>query len=319
MKSRLEKDGLVKSKSYDIWGTSTTTTTTTTTTKKTTVQLPSGLKLDVDSKDQIPKELLTMSTTSWSVASVVPATLKKAPLQLREFEAIPHAGKSYNPHKKDWSSLLDKEFETEKVKEQNRLALEEYKERIKHLMETLEDNEEEESSDDEGEEEEEEEEETEEQLNEAIKLSINEAVKNKKKTKYQRNKAQKHEEKVKLQQELKKLKQRVHELERLDEIEGAVSKETNEKDNTSVSEKVKKTKKRAKFGTKYGLLDERLEIKFSDELSHSLRKLKPEGNLLYDNVRKLQSSGKIESRVPVKRGRRYKQKITEKWTHKDFK
>ena len=66
------------------------------------------------------------------------------------------------------------------------------------------------------------------------------------------------------------------------------------------------------------MLEERLEIKFSDELSDSLRKLRPEGNLLYDNVRKLQSSGKIESRIPITR-KNGKKKITEKWTYKDFK
>ena len=142
-------------------------------------------------------------------------------------------------------------------------------------------------------------------------------MKNKKKTKYQRNKAKRHEEKVKLQQELKELRQRVKDLEEVinseeTEILSAIESDSN---------KVKKSKKnkKHKLGTKYSVIDERLEIKFSDELSDSLRKLKPEGNLLYDTVRKLQSSGKVETRVPVRKGRKYKQKITEKWTHKDFK
>ncbi|CAI6792027.1 AIF_HP2_G0051690.mRNA.1.CDS.1 [Saccharomyces cerevisiae] len=147
-------------------------------------------------------------------------------------------------------------------------------------METLDDNEEEESSSNEEEEEEE-------------------------------------EEKMKMKMKLKELRQRVKDLEEVINYEETEILSAIESD----SNKVKKSKKnkKHKLGTKYSVIDERLEIKFSDELSDSLRKLKPEGNLLYDTVRKLQSSGKVETRVPVRKGRKYKQKITEKWTHKDFK
>ena len=153
-----------------------------------------------------------------------------------------------------------------------------------------------------------------------IKLSLNDPVKNKKKTKYQRNKARKHEEKVKLHEELKKLKAHVKELELIEEIDITVQQSITINTTTTVNKVTKERKQnRNKLGTKYGILDERLEVKFADELSDSLRKLKPEGNLLYDNVRKLQSAGKVESRIPLKRGRRYKKNVTEKWTHKDFK
>ncbi|CAI4956407.1 unnamed protein product [Saccharomyces cerevisiae] len=317
IKNRVAKDGLVKTTAGDLWGEESNS-------KKQKVKLPSGIKLDVEKKDQIPEELLKKSTTSWSIASVRPSTLDIEPIAVKEFTEIPHAGKSYNPNNKAWSELINKEYKEEKAREDERIALEKYKERIRHLMETLDDNEEEESSS--NEEEEEEEEEENENENEStqcsgsdkeIKLSINKPVKNKKKTKYQRNKAKRHEEKVKLQQELKELRQRVKDLEEVinseeTEILSAIESDSN---------KVKKSKKnkKHKLGTKYSVIDERLEIKFSDELSDSLRKLKPEGNLLYDTVRKLQSSGKVETRVPVRKGRKYKQKITEKWTHKDFK
>lgn len=62
-----------------------------------------------------------------------------------------------------------------------------------------------------------------------------------------------------------------------------------------------------------------MEVKLSDELSGNLRNLKPEGNLFYDQMLNLQSSGKVESRVPVAKRRKYQKKITEKWTYKDFK
>ncbi|KAG0671514.1 nucleolar protein [Maudiozyma exigua] len=309
LKNRVNKDGLIKSDTKDLWGDAPVSEK-----KKTTVQLPSGIKLDVDSKDRIPKELLSQSTTSWSIPSVTPSTSKIAPVQVRKYDSIPHAGKSYNPDSQQWNTLLTTEYDKEIINEEKRVALAEYREKIKHLMETLDDNEEEESSSGESSEDEE-------TMADDVdfKLSTNDPVKNKKKTKYQRNRAKRHEEKVKLQQELKKLKEHVKELEKIEEIVATVRKESITIE--TATNKITKERKqnRNKLGTKYGILDERLEIKFSDELSDSLRKLKPEGNLLYDNVRKLQSSGKIESRIPRRRGRRYKQNITEKWTHKDFK
>ncbi|CAI7487192.1 CPS_collapsed_G0056590.mRNA.1.CDS.1 [Saccharomyces cerevisiae] len=303
IKNRVAKDGLVKTTAGDLWGEESNS-------KKQKVKLPSGIKLDVEKKDQIPEELLKKSTTSWSIASVRPSTLDIEPIAVKEFTEIPHAGKSYNPNNKAWSELINKEYKEEKAREDERIALEKYKERIRHLMETLDDNEEEESSSNE------EKKKKKKKKKKKMKMKMK-PVKNKKKTKYQRNKAKRHEEKVKLQQELKELRQRVKDLEEVinseeTEILSAIESDSN---------KVKKSKKnkKHKLGTKYSVIDERLEIKFSDELSDSLRKLKPEGNLLYDTVRKLQSSGKVETRVPVRKGRKYKQKITEKWTHKDFK
>ncbi|CAD6649546.1 XXYS1_4_G0020430.mRNA.1.CDS.1 [Saccharomyces cerevisiae] len=311
IKNRVAKDGLVKTTAGDLWGEESNS-------KKQKVKLPSGIKLDVEKKDQVPEELLKKSTTSWSIASVRPSTLDIEPIAVKEFTEIPHAGKSYNPNNKAWSELINKEYKEEKAREDERIALEKYKERIRHLMETLDDNEEEESSSNEEEENENENESTKcSGSDKEVKLSINKPVKNKKKTKYQRNKAKRHEEKVKSQQELKELRQRVKDLEEVINSEETQILSAIESD----SNKIKKSKKnkKHKLGTKYSVIDERLEIKFSDELSDSLRKLKPEGNLLYDTVRKLQSSGKVETRVPVRKGRKYKQKITEKWTHKDFK
>ena len=311
LSNRVNKDGLIKSDTKDLWGDAPVSVN-----KKTTVQLPSGIKLDVNSKEEIPKELLNQSTTSWSIPSAAPSTSKIAPVQVRKYDSVPHAGKSYNPDSNQWNTLVTTEYDREVINEKKRVELAEYREKIKHLMETLNDNEEEESSSDESSDEEE----TVEGKDDIdFKLSTNDPVKNKKKTKYQRNKAKRHEEKVKLQQELKKLKEHVKELENIEEIEATVTKESITIETTTSKVTKERKHNKNKLGTKYGILDERLEIKFSDELSDSLRKLKPEGNLLYDNVRKLQSSGKIESRIPRRRGRRYKQNITEKWTHKDFK
>lgn len=305
IKNHIAKDGLVKSGSHDIWGEEEPS-------KK--VVTPAGISLEADGKTEVPETLIKNSTTGWSIASVKPKTLDTAPIKVREIEEIPHAGKSYNPDKADWTSLIEKEYSIEKVKEENRIALQQYREKIQKLMDILDDSEEESS-----EEENDAEEEQDESGNKDDRLSINEVVKNKKKTKYQRNKAKKHEEKVKLQQELNKLKAQVRDLERLEETEETVKQEEEQRKNHQINLKKNKVNKKHKLGTKYSVRENNLEVKFQDELSDSLRKLRPEGSLLYDQLQKLQSSGKIESRVPVKKSRRYKQKITEKWTHKDFK
>lgn len=311
LENRLNKEGLVKSKTHDLWGEDIEAKG-----KNGKLKIKSRSGIVVEAHKTISKDLVDKSTTGWSVASVIPETMKRTPVQVREFDTVPHAGKSYNPSKKEWSQLMDKEFETEKVKEEKRIQLEAYKNKIKHLMETLDDNEEAESESDDDEEEKEDNEDSSEE--DVTKLSLNEPTKNRKKTKHQRNKAKKHEEKVKLQQELKKLREQVRELEKIEEYDQEVVEALLSKSNTEGKIEKKRKHNKNKLGTKYGILDERLEIKFSDELSDSLRKLKPEGNLLYDSVRKLQSSGKIESRIPIK-SKKYKKKITEKWTYKDFK
>lgn len=314
LKNRIDKEGLVKSDPHDLWNDNDSSSLTTDSSGKKVVSR-SGIV--VKSPEPMFKDLIDKSTTGWSVATVVPDTLKQKPIQIREFETVPHAGKSYNPSKKEWSDLIENKYNIEKVKQEQRLQMETYRERIKHLMETIDDNEEEDSEDDD---EDEEMDESVDQNNEEdlTRLSVNAPTKNKKKTKYQRNKAKRHEEKVKLHQELKKLRKQLHELEKIEEYNKDL-----EKSMASIGSSIDKIEKkrkhsRNKLGTKYGVLEERLEIKFSDELSDSLRKLRPEGNLLYDNVRKLQSSGKIESRIPITR-KKGKKKITEKWTYKDFK
>ncbi|KAH7578762.1 Nop53 (60S ribosomal biogenesis) [Nakaseomyces glabratus] len=305
LKNRSDKDGLVKSAAADLWNEE----------ESHKVKLPSGIEFK-KKRDEIPEELIKYSTTSWSIAEVKPKTLEHKPVKVAEYEDLPHAGKSYNPDSKHWNSLISKEYESEKKREDARNKIQEYQAKIQRLMEVLDDKEEESSSEEDEEDEEDETEENTESADVTLGLSINPVVKNKKKTKYQKNKAKRHEEKVKMHKEIKELKQQIKELEKIEEIEQEVEKRHEEKD-----KKVKKEKKnkKGKLGTKYHILNEGLEVKFKDELSDSLRKVRPEGSLLYDTVRKLQSSGKVEARIPRTKGRRYKQKITEKWTYKDFK
>lgn len=308
LKSRVQKEGLLRSESLDAWNQ-----------KDEKVKLPFGLRLK-SPKVEVPESVLKDPSTGWSLARNKPKTIDRATEKVKEFETLPHAGKSYNPDSSNWSALFTKEAEREQEKERIRLAMEDYKAKIAHLMDIIDDNEEESSSSDDNEEDHEGESGDDEtnhsnSIEDTTKLSLNDAVKNKKKTKYQRNKAARHEEKLRLQAELKKLNKHLKELEKIEEIDLSLTKA--QIDATPVSKQ--KKNKHHKLGSKYSALDERLEIKFKDELSSSLRKLKPEGNLLYDAVRKLQSTGKIETRLPISQRRKNRRKITEKWSHKDFK
>lgn len=207
LKNSISKKGLVRAGTDDLWGT------------QDEVKTPSGIKMAVKDAQAIPKELQTLSTTGWSIATVAPETLKRAPVSVKEFDETPHAGKSYNPNASQWSELIDTEYKTEKVNEETRLKMEAYKDRIKHLMETLDNNEEESS----GDEDEEEAANDDEEGESDTRLSLNKPAVNKKKTKYQRNKQKKHQEKLALQEELKNLKAQLRELENFEEIEKTVA------------------------------------------------------------------------------------------------
>jgi nucleolar protein 53 len=69
---------------------------------------------------------------------------------------------------------------------------------------------------------------------------------------------------------------------------------------------------------KFKLPEKDLELVLPDELQDSLRRLKPEGNLLKDRYRNILVRGKMESRRKIPFRRQAKTKITEKWTYKDF-
>jgi len=64
--------------------------------------------------------------------------------------------------------------------------------------------------------------------------------------------------------------------------------------------------------------EKNLEVVLPDELQESLRRLKPEGNLLNDRFRHLLVNGKIEPRKPILQPKKKRVTYTEKWTHKDF-
>lgn len=73
-----------------------------------------------------------------------------------------------------------------------------------------------------------------------------------------------------------------------------------------------------RFG-KVPIPDAPLEVVLPDELEESLRRLKPEGNLMEERYRNLLVSGKVEARRKVWQRKQAKKERTEKWSYKDWK
>ncbi|CAI8498331.1 unnamed protein product [Hanseniaspora opuntiae] len=315
------KGGLVKGSKKDLWGDEG---------ANKELKTPSGFltlkQKDFDSIKNLPKTLLKQSLTSFSKGTVQPESMKKAPIEVFKFEdAVVNDAKSYNPDMKKWEEFFQKEYLSEKEKDDKRKMIEEYKLKIQHLMDTLDDNEIADSSDDE--EEEEDVDDEEDNSENKFKLSINPAVQNKKKNRTQRNKEKRLKERLSLESEIKEVKKQLKELEKVIITE---EKELENGNNENKQQDIKKlpssleiiekrVQKKRKLGTKQQIMEPLLEIKFKDEMNGSLRKLKPEGSLLYDSMIKLQSKGVIETRGVFRKGRKPKRKVTDKWTYKDFK
>jgi nucleolar protein 53 len=62
-----------------------------------------------------------------------------------------------------------------------------------------------------------------------------------------------------------------------------------------------------------------MEIQLPEEIAPSLRELKPEGNLIKDRFKSLEARNMIETRLPVKKKRKFKVKEVEYHDYKRFK
>lgn len=262
-------------------------------------------------ESRVPIVSPSQPTTSYSAPLKAPVTLLEKPLKLtsktaRDIADFEDGGKSYNPALNEWKKLIDHEFGNESTLEEKRQKMEEHQKRIQYLIETLEDNElqdMDEVADDE-------EAAVDEDDEDKYKLSVNPRTEIKTKTKTQRNKEARHKQAQELHKKLRELKAQLADLNRLDEIQA------------EVVEKISNTKtaapKEYKRHGKHDVSFTPIEVKLSDELTGSLRSLRPEGNLLYDLMNKLQTQGKVEARVPVVRKRKFKLKYVGKRTMKDL-
>lgn len=276
----INKDGLLNVKNEDLWDEPT---------EQTNEYVPEALP---------PSKL--------KVKKVRPSTIDVKPIEVEYQQQELHGGKSYNPSLESWKQLIDQEFGIEQIKEMNRNQLIEKQEMLARILA-----EEDESSGDDDDEEDNDDNNDNNDTND-MKLSINKPTEVKKKTKTQRNKELKHQKRLDLEDKLKQLKKQIHEIQQLD------LDSIKQKDETPVSKVTKKSKAPKKL-FKYNIMESPLEVKLSNELNSNLKNIKPEGNLFYNNMINLQKKGLIETRVPVAKKSKYKPKVTEKWTYKDFK
>lgn len=258
--------------------------------------------------------------TSRTRSTVRPVTLDHKPLVFGASDKaipVPHEGQSYNPTMESWQALLKEELVKEEALEEERLQLEADQARVQHLMDTLEDHEDKQMEYSSGEEEEEA---SDEELEGgSVGLSINAPAREKRKTVTKRRQMREHKDRERVRKQMKKEMQKIHEqmLQLAKRSEKSEQEKQDLKDLLAGGEAAEKVRTR-RYG-KYDILEPTLDVKLSGELEDSLRRLKPEGSLMRDRFRSLQQRGKIEARKRHNLKPKYKKKVTEKWSFKDFK
>ncbi|KAK6526787.1 hypothetical protein TWF281_009988 [Arthrobotrys megalospora] len=244
-----------------------------------------------------------------------PGTIKQAPIGItREGEEavpavrLPDPGISYNPDFQTWDDLIAREGEKEIELEKKRLEIEEYENKILALAEIEDEEEEEEEDDEEGSDEEEGE------GDDGVLRKMPQ-----RKTPAQRNKVKRRKEAERLARHQNKTEVQKRQLESLKELRKTLDVTLKEKAiaKRTVLTPAKRQVRRRKFD-KSLLPQAPLELQLPEELADSLRRLKPEGNLLRDRYRNLRERGVIETRASTQQ-KKAKKKITEKWSYKDWK
>ncbi|KAJ3334222.1 hypothetical protein HDU76_006594 [Blyttiomyces sp. JEL0837] len=143
---------------------------------------------------------------------------------------------------------------------------------------------------------------------------------NARKTKAQRNKEKARKQKEREEQERLQQQQLGNQIKRIREL--AKEMESNEKELAKKAQaRSDKAEQKVTGPQKLGpnpFKPQLIEIKLSEELSDSLRTLKPEGNLFKDRLLSLQERSIIETRVPVGKRQRWKKKETERHEFKRF-
>ncbi|KAF2459136.1 ribosome biogenesis protein Nop53/GLTSCR2 [Lineolata rhizophorae] len=280
-----------------------------------------------------------------------PPTLRHPPVSQTASGSAPRAvprpdpGRSYNPDFNDWAALVERAGEREVAVERERLTKEaaerEWEERVKLAGEEAErlekevrereergsDGEENWASewesewegcvsgkeDDGGQEEED--------------GMSKKAKQPKRKTKAERNRAKRRKDEERMRAGEEKAKRREAQAARAKELAREAEQREKErqmrdlvlKDEGSEDVDSNELKLRKKTFGKHGIAEPNLELVLADELQDSLRKLKPEGNLLKDRFRHMLVSGKVEPRRPITQYKKPNRTLTEKWSYKDWK
>jgi len=269
-----------------------------------------------------------------------PKTLKEAPISLaasgKTLPSVrkPSAGKSYNPDVHDWSDLLKREGAKAVSDEQARLAAEakaaDAEARALAEAEVVEAQEKDEYATDyesawesewEG-------------FQSGAEEEVHVAKQKARKTPAERNKVKARKERAarevwelkqkKREAEERRISQIAREMSARDKLRRpttALSKSQHTASDSSASEDDRDVAiQRRRFG-QLPIPDAPLEVVLPDELEDSLRRLKPEGDLLTERYRNLLVNGKIEARKRKDKEQHKSKKTdrTEKWSYKDWK
>jgi hypothetical protein len=251
-------------------------------------------------------------------AKVAPPTIKRAPKPMtasgKPVRAVqqPDAGTSYNPAFDEWDDLLNREGEKAMEAERLRLAqakaAAEKEARVQALAAMPETNPADDESAWEGFE-------TENDDPEVLKRKRPE-----RKTPAERNKVKRRKALERQAKHEKRMGDKQKQVEQMIMALIKRSKESAVMSSDGDEEQVEgddRALRRRKLGTAT-IPEKALEVVLPDELQDSLRRLRPEGNLLNDRFRNLLVNGKLEARKPVIQAKRRKVKMTEKWWSKNF-
>lgn len=260
---------------------------------------------------------------------VEPKSLRQAPVSLsasgKAFPAVtkPEGGKSYNPLVGEWQELLEREGAAAVEKEKARLlaeAAEQAKEeRLELEAKKVEAAEREQVATDY-------ESEWEGIQSEGETQNYSSKPK-RRKTIPERNKIKARKEREQREKWEQKQKERAEQEARIKEI----AKEMSERDrgrknlakkvvhhSSDESDDGEERLARRRFG-KVAMPSAPLEVQLPDELEDSLRRLKPQGNLLTDRYRNMLLNGKVEVRKRLGQQKQPKTERYEKWSYKDWK
>ncbi|EXJ94452.1 hypothetical protein A1O1_02848 [Capronia coronata CBS 617.96] len=251
---------------------------------------------------------------------VAPPTIKHPPLPMtasgKPVPAVkePDAGASYNPTFEDWDELLNregaKELEAEKKRLREAQAAAEREARIRALADAPETSAADDESAWEGFE------------TEHDDPEVLEKKRPKRKTPAQRNKAKRRKEAERIAKHEKRMREKQTQAEQI--LSALIDRDQEERlelareaQAEGAEEGDDRTLRRRKRGNA-AIPEKSLEVVLPDELQESLRRLKPEGNLLNERFRTLLVNGKLEARKPVLQPKKKRVKFTEKWSYKDF-
>lgn len=265
-----------------------------------------------------------------------PKTLKEAPISLaangKRVPAVskPHAGKSYNPLVTEWSALVEREGAAAVSAEKERLVkvaeVEAQEARMAGEVAKVEEQEREQYATDydsawesewDG-------------FQSDKEQQVWTQKHNGRKTPAEKNKAKARKERERAELYEKKMKQREAQEKRIKEIAKEVSTrdkasqaysmalQTIDNSDADSDEEEYVQLQRRRFG-KLKVPEAPLEVVLPDELEDSLRRLKPEGDLMQERYRNLLVSGKVEVRRRQGQRKQTKKTVSEKWSYKDWK